>query len=163
MANTKIIVIQMKEIIYTALFIGVGIILIILLVLMFKPSGPGSSDNTQTSGETAALYNPGTYTSELALNNTTLNLEVIVDSDRIKSVRLVNLEESVATMFPLLEPSLEEIETQLISNQSIDNIQLSDNSKYTQTLLVDAISAILDKAAIKKPQDLQATALPQHR
>lgn len=146
MSKTKIIVIQMKEIIYTALFLGAGIILIIMLILLFRPSDNTDATNAQ---ETAAIYNAGTYTSQLSLNNTALNLEVIVDKDRIKSVRLVNIDNSVTTMFPLLEPSLEEIETQLIKGQSIDSLKISDSSRYTQTLLIDAIAAVLDKATVK--------------
>ncbi len=37
MAKTKIIVIQTKELIYTAIFAGLGILLILLLVFMFLP------------------------------------------------------------------------------------------------------------------------------
>lgn len=146
MSKTKIVVIQMKEIIYTALFLGAGIILIIMLILLFRPSD-GSGTTSVESTETAAIYNAGTYTSQLSLNNTALNLEVIVDKDRIKSVRLINIDDSVTTMFPLLEPSLKEIETQLIEEQNIDAVKISDSSRYTQTLLIDAIAAVLDKAA----------------
>ena len=143
MAKTKIVVIQMKQIIYTALIAGAGIILIILLVLMFR-SGSGT-DDTQTG---QATYKAGTYSARIDLNNTALNLEVTVDPDRIKSVRLVNLSESVTTMFPLIEPSLHEIEAQLKNNIDIEDIALSDNSKYTQTLLINSIKVILDKARI---------------
>ena len=38
MAKTKIVVIQMKELIYTAIFAGLGILLIVLLIIMFFPS-----------------------------------------------------------------------------------------------------------------------------
>lgn len=37
-SKTKIIVLHMKEIIYTALFILLGILLILLLVFMFAPN-----------------------------------------------------------------------------------------------------------------------------
>ena len=37
MAKTKIVVIQMKELIYTAIFAGLGILLIVLLIIMFLP------------------------------------------------------------------------------------------------------------------------------
>ena len=141
MAKTKIIVIQMKEIIYTALFAVVGILLIVLLIILFIPK---DSAEDVTTGE--VIYNAGTYTAEITLNNTALGLEVTVDPDRIKSIRLVNLSETVSTMFPLLEPSLNDIETQLKNNVDIDNIVLSENSKYTQTLLIDSIRVILDKA-----------------
>ena len=38
-SKTKIIVLHMKEIIYTAIFAALGILLIILLVVMFRPGG----------------------------------------------------------------------------------------------------------------------------
>ncbi|MBE5937352.1 MAG: hypothetical protein E7265_04895 [Lachnospiraceae bacterium] len=145
MANTKIVVIRMKEIIYTALFATTCIVLIILLVLLFKPSSDSETANS-SENETAALYNAGVYNTQLSLNNTTLNLELVVDSDRIKSVRLVNLDVAVTTMFPLLEPALKEIEAALITEQNIDNIEISESSRYTQMLLIDAISRTLDKA-----------------
>lgn len=150
MSNTKIIVIKMKEIIYTAIFAGAGIVLIILLVLMFKSPDNDQSD-TDISTKTSAIYNAGTYTSQLSLGNTALNLEVIVDKDRVKSIKLINLDEAVTTMFPLLLPSLEEIETQIIEGKDIDSINVSENSRYTQTLLIDAIASILDKASITSP------------
>lgn len=141
MAKTKIIVIQMKEIIYTALFIGIGIVLIFLLVFLFKPKA-----SEDTTNESAAVYNAGTYTSQIMLNNTALNLEVTVDPERIKGVRLVNIDESVTTMFPLLVPALAQIEDQLINDQTLTNIEISNTSRYTQTLLIDAISEVLEKA-----------------
>lgn len=39
MAKTKIVVLQMKELIYTAIFAGFLILLIVLLIIMFTPSG----------------------------------------------------------------------------------------------------------------------------
>ena len=36
-SKTKIVVLRMKEIIYTAIFIGLGILLITLFFIMFRP------------------------------------------------------------------------------------------------------------------------------
>ena len=41
-SKTKIVVLRMKEIIYTAIFIGLGIILVTLLFIMLRP-GSGRS------------------------------------------------------------------------------------------------------------------------
>lgn len=145
MAKTKIVVIQMKELIYTAIFAGLGILLIVLLIIMFLPSG---SQSEKTETDTAGIYTPGIYTSQIALGDTTLNLEIAVDSDQIKSVSLVNLEESVTTMYPLVKPSLESIEKELIAGTSLDDIPLSEKSKYTESLLIDGIRTALEKAAV---------------
>ena len=143
MAKTKIIVIQTKELIYTAIFAGLGILLILLLVFMFLPSKSSDDNKTEQTGST---YAPGVYTSQVKLCESTLNLELVVDADQIKSVSLVNLDKSVTTMYPLVKPSLETIEKQLVAGTSLDDIPLSEKSKYTETLLIEGIRTALDKA-----------------
>jgi len=75
-------------------------------------------------------------------------LEVTVDSSRIKSVRLVNLSESTTAMFPLMEPTLDDLASQLYATQSLDQISYSDENKYTSLILINAISTALKKAEI---------------
>lgn len=72
MAKTKIIVIQTKELIYTAIFAGLGILLILLLVFMFLPSKSSDDNKTEQTGST---YAPGVYTSQVKLGESTLNLD----------------------------------------------------------------------------------------
>lgn len=145
MAKTKIVVIQMKELIYTAIFAGLGILLIVLLIIMFLPSG---SKEEKTGSNAASIYTPGVYTSQIELGDTTLNLEVAVDADQVKSVVLVNMEESVTTMYPLVKPSLESIEKELLAGTSLDDIPLSEKSKYTESLLIEGIRTALEKALV---------------
>ena len=153
MAKTKIVVIQMKELIYTAIFAGLGILLIVLLIIMFLPD----KSNKEKTGSTKQIYTPGVYTSQIKLGDTTLNLEVAVDADQVKSVALVNLEESVTTMYPLVKPSLESIEKELIAGTKLEDVPLSDKSKYTESLLSDGIRTALNKA-VTNPGSLR---LPQ--
>ena len=147
MAKTKIVVIQMKELIYTAIFAGLGILLIVLLIIMFFPFNKEDKKADQTAGN--GMYQPGIYNSQIELGDTTLNLEIVVDSDQVKSVSLVNLEESVTTMYPLVKPSLENIEKELIDGKNLDEIPLSEKSKYTESLLLEGIRTALDKARLK--------------
>lgn len=142
MAKTKIVVIQTKELIYTAIFAGLGILLIVLLICMFLPKSSSSNKEANTS----SMYTPGVYTSQIKLGKNTLNLELVVDADQIKSVSLVNLEKSVATMYPLVKPALENIEKELIAGTMLDSISLSEKSKYTESLLIEGIRTALDKA-----------------
>lgn len=148
MAKTKIVVIQMKELIYTAIFAGLGILLIVLLIIMFFPSR--EEKNKTSDAGTESIYTPGVYNSQIALGDSALNLEVVVDADQIKSVSFVNLEESVTTMYPLIKPSLSAIEEELIKGTDINNIPLSEKSKYTETLLIEGIKTALSKAAADK-------------
>lgn len=139
MAKTKIFVIQLKEIIYTVIFAALGILLILLLIFMFS--------DKKEAAPTMKQYIPGKWTSSFTLNDTALNLEVVVDKSHIKSVRIVNIDDSITTLFPLVKPSLEAIRTQLYNDVPIDQLTLTEDSKYTETVLIDAIKAALDKAS----------------
>ena len=90
MSQTKIIILQMKEIIYTAIFIGLGLLLILLLLLMFHPGK--EKDTTPLPSTSEALYTPGIYTTELTLGNQTVNLEVLLDTDHISGIQVTALD-----------------------------------------------------------------------
>lgn len=141
-SKTKIIVLHMKEIIYTAIFLALGLLLIILLAVMFRPDS--SARNTDIDKK----YTPGTYTSTLTLNNTNLEVEVSVDESRINSIRFSNLDESITTMFPLIQPAIEDIAEQIYETQSLDNVSLSDETPYTSQVILDAIREAVEKAAV---------------
>ena len=146
-SKTKIVVLHLKELIYTGIFIVLGILFIILLVIMFLP-GDKKKSNTSDETETETVYAPGVYTTSLVLNDHTVDIEVVVDENYISSVRLVNLNEAVTTMYPLIEPSFEQIANQLYETQSIDDITYSEDMKYTTLVLLDPINTSLEKAKL---------------
>ena len=90
-SKTRIVVLHMKEIIYTAIFAVLAIVLILLLIFMFLPKVRGSHNKT-------AKYNPGVYTSDLTVGDTTLSLEVTVSETEITSIHFSNLNETVSAM-----------------------------------------------------------------
>ena len=241
--NPKIVVFKLKELIYTGIFILLGILLIILLVWMFKskkskdipasntpvntlstssvgntdltsdnsnigesttrnPSsdemntrnsssdemntGNSSSDemntgnpssdemntgnpssdemNTNHSPTTESSpiaekqtqkntyvkkYSPGVYTTALMLNNSALEIEVCVNSDKITSVSIKNMDTGIKTMYPLIENSMKDLEYQIVSSQSLENITYTDDCKYTYLILIDGVSQALSKAELK--------------
>ena len=63
---------------------------------------------------------------------------------------MVNLSESVQTMYPMLNSSFDEIKTAVINNGSTDNITYNAGSKYTATMLLSAIDSALAKARMMK-------------
>lgn len=151
MASTRLIVLKSKEIIYTLIFLGLIALLIIILAVMFKKPGTeensSSSENTSTTIEsTDESYNPGTYSSEFTLGESTISVMVTVNEDSITDVALTNLDESITTMYPLLESSMEEINTELQYVSSINDITYSSDNKYTTLLLLDAIKDALSQA-----------------
>lgn len=140
-SKTKIIVLHMKEVIYTAIFLLLAIILGIVLFFMF---GPGKSP--RHADDHAHKYTPGVYNSSISLSSNTFDVEVTVDADKITSIRLVNLSESTAAMFPLMAPALESLASQIYSTQSLENLQYSSDQKYTSMMLLNAIEDAIKKA-----------------
>ena len=140
-SKTRIIVLHMKEVVYTIAFLILAFLLGILIYFMF---GPGKSQTTSAAGE--GLYTPGVYRSSLTLNKNTFDVEVTVDQNNIQSIELVNLSESTAAMFPLMEPALESLASQIYTSQSLENIQYSEDQKYTSMILLNAIETALKKA-----------------
>ena len=144
-AKTKIVVLRMKELIYAVLFAALGLLLVILLAVMLNSAKKDDAASTSATAPTS-LYIPGVYTTELVLGGQTVNVEVIVDKDSITSIRLQNLSESVTTLYPLLEPTLDSICTQIYETQSLESITYTTESKYTSMVLLEAISGALEKA-----------------
>lgn len=152
-AKTKIVVLHMKELIYTGIFCLLGILFIVLLIMMFLPDKDKNSspeEDTAEASSRSSVYIPGIYTTELVLGNQSIDVEVIVEEDSITSIRLVNLNEAVTTMYPLLEPTLDSICAQVYESQSLDTVTYTSDSKYTSLVLLEAIQSSLDKALQSK-------------
>lgn len=143
-SNTKIVVLRMKEIIYTAIFIGLGILLITLLFIMFRPG-----KKEVPAGSDQVLYIPGVYSSSLRLGTQEINVEVAVDANRITSVAVIPLSDSIAAMYPLIQPSLDNLAQQIYTNQSLAGVSFLEEHRYTSQALIQAIEKTLDKAAAK--------------
>ncbi len=171
-SKTKIVVLKLKELIYLGIFVALCLILIVLLWIAFRPKETNSTSNTDSgpsqeldtsslndlnSGnlqgslqgnltDTEVSYIPGIYSTALVLGNQTVDMEIVVDQDLITSVRLVNLDEAVATMYPLLEPALEAISSQLYEGIPLDQVTYGEENKYTSQILLNAIQESLSKA-----------------
>ena len=82
-SKTKIIVLHMKEIIYTVIFATLGILILCLLFFMFSGDRHSSVSDKK--------YAPGVYTSSFTLGNEDLELEVSVSDQICKSQSLDHL------------------------------------------------------------------------
>lgn len=123
-SKTKIVVLHMREVIYSVIFLILAVIFGVLIFFMFGPGragagGPPSSEK----------YTPGIYRTSVELADNTFDVEVTVDSSEITSIRLNNLSESTAAMFPLMEPALESLASQIYTEQSLENIRYSSDQK----------------------------------
>lgn len=155
-AKTKIVVLHRKELLYTGIFVALGILFVVLLLTLFFPgketsgthSVPTEEAGTEAAPSQASLYIPGIYTTELVLGGQAVDVEVIVEQDAITSIRLVNLSEAVTTMYPLLQPTFDTICQQVYETQSLEGISYNADSKYTSLVLLEAIQHSLDKASV---------------
>lgn len=195
-ANTKIVVLRRKELLYTGIFTALGVLFVILLLMLLLPgkgadasSGtPDSPDGTAAtampdnvadlgrssqfsdaedvstgaSADTGAVldsasgpvgtdntYIPGIYTTELILGSETANVEVIVNDHAITSVSLADPSETLTTMYPLLEPTMESLNDQLCEVQDPSQVTYSAETRYTSLMLLEAVKASLEKAKPK--------------
>ncbi|MBR3833436.1 MAG: hypothetical protein IKJ73_03885 [Lachnospiraceae bacterium] len=172
-SKTKIVVLKSRELIYTGIFILLGILLILLLFYMFSPDDKkdnqtgisstsssqdqisvsteylenGATENTtEEAQETFSGYVPGVYSSELNLGGSTLQLSVSVDQDRVTGVSIDNMDETLTAMYPLVQPSLDEINSQIGMVSSVNDITYSSDNKYTTILILEAINNALNDA-----------------
>mgnify|MGYP005771761909 FL=1 len=140
-AKTRIWVFHMKELIYTAVFIVLGIFLLLLMIFMFS-----GSPEQEVSAEVPSRYTAGVYTASMILGGNSVEIAVTVDEDYISSIEFRQLDETVSAMYPLMEPSLESLSEQICASQSLENISYSEDSQYTSLMLLSAIQTALSKA-----------------
>lgn len=197
-ANTKIVVLRRKELLYTGIFAALGVLFIILLLMLLLPgkdtdASYGTSDSPDGTAEaempdnvadlghssqfsaaedastgavldsasgpvsTDNTYIPGIYTTELLLGNETVNVEVIVNDHAITSVSLANPSETLTTMYPLLEPTMESLNDQLCEMQDPEQVTYSAETRYTSLVLLEAVKASLEKAKPKATPEASTT------
>lgn len=147
-SKTKIVVLHMKEVVYTAVFLALALILLVVFLIMFsgkKDSEKKPSVTTAASAENAR-YIPGIYTSTISLGDQTFDVQVNVEQDRITAISLNNLSETTAAMYPLMEPALDSIASQIYVNQTTEGLIYGEDDRYTSELLVSAINQALEQA-----------------
>ena len=190
-ANTKIVVLRRKELLYTGIFAALGVLFVILLLMLLLPGkaadtsgAPDSPDSTaetvmpdnvadlgripqsaQTEdvstgavADTGNTYIAGIYTTELILGSETVNVEVIVNDHAITSLCLADPDETLTTMYPLLEPTMDSLSEQICETQDLSQVTYSAETRYTSLVLLEAVKASLEKA--KPSATPEATSTP---
>ena len=192
-ANTKIVVLRRKELLYTGIFAALGVLFVILLLMLLLPGkaadtsgAPDSPDSTAETvmpdnvadvstgavADTDAVldnasgpvgtdntYIPGIYTTELILGSETVNVEVIVNDHAITSLSLADPDETLTTMYPLLEPTMDSLSEQICETQDLSQVTYSAETRYTSLVLLEAVKASLEKAKPKATPE--ATGAPE--
>ncbi len=217
-ANTKIVVLRRKELLYTGIFAALGVLFLILLLMLLLPgkdadTSSGTPDSPDNTAETAMpdnvadlgrssqfsaaeeastgavadaepvldsasgaidnvgavldsasgsagtdnTYIPGIYTTELILGSETVNVEVIVNDHAITSLSLANPDETLTTMYPLLEPTMDSLSEQICETQDLSQVTYSAETRYTSLVLLEAVKASLEKAKPKATPEASTT------
>lgn len=140
----------MREIIYTAIFVGLGILLLIILFFMFWPDGKDeSNERAGNESEKTAIYEAGVYNKEMTIGDSVINLQVILDEEQVKSIEMTNLDDTVSAMYPLMKPSVKLISDQLVAGASVDEVVLSDEGQYTEKMILNEVSSVLSEHKVK--------------
>lgn len=140
-SKTKIVVIHRKEVRYTVFFVVLAVILGLILFFLF---GPSKNQSHPMNSDTR--YTAGIYRSPVQLGDNSFDVEVTVSEDQIQAIHLQNLSESTQTMFPLMEPALDSLASQIYASQSLEDIRYPDEQKYTSEVLLRAITLAVSHA-----------------
>ena len=140
-ANTKIFVFKARELIYTGIFILLGILFLLLLIFMVLPR-----QGEEKTAEPAMDYKAGIYSSSIHLGGSSLDVKVTVTDEKVTSISLSGLNEKISSMYPLLEQAVDEINSQLKTVDSIEDLTFDSESQYTNTLLKQALQNAVSKA-----------------
>ncbi len=130
--TSKIFVVKLKDIIKTAVFALLGILIIAAAAAFFS----GSNDSA---------YNEGTYNSQIILYGNPVELSVTVSKNEIESISLEQLNETQEVFYPTFSNCIDEISQQVVELQST-NIELDKDYEVTGSILLDAIDNALEQA-----------------
>ena len=142
MIRSRFLVLQMKDIIRTGIFILIGIILLIALIWAIMPRGT-------TSGESAftGSFVPGTYTAYIVIHNRPIGVSVTVDEEKIVDITLSDMAASQEVFYPLIRPTMAALSQKVLYAQSTD-VEAPMDTAVTSRILLDAINAALTQAQV---------------
>ncbi len=146
-SKTKIVVLKSKELIYTGIFIVLGILLVLLLWYMFAPKKQADKQTSENT-EAVTTYQPGVYSTKMNLGGSNLELQTTINEHAVTHVDIVNLDETVTAMYPLVQPSVDAINEQLSLTGNLDDVTYSSDNQYTTILLLKAAKQAADSAII---------------
>ena len=136
MGNTKFVVVKAKELIRTAIFAVLGVIIIVGLITFFLHMG---------AEESTGMYRDGTYYGEMEAGGETAEVAVVIENGEIADISMEETTEAVAVFYPLLETAVEEVGREVVANQSL-TIEVNPENAYSAQLVLDAVAECLEKA-----------------
>jgi uncharacterized protein with FMN-binding domain len=122
-------------------------ILISILLVFFSAALLISAEKK----DTAAIYKDGTYRASSPGYEDDITVEVIISKGRIKSVKIIEENESRPGR------SLKKIPEAIIKAQGTDGVDAVSGATFSSGAIIKAVEKALKKAVIPKPGDLVST------
>ena len=141
MVKSRFVVLRMKDIIRTGIFILIGIALLVALIWAIMPNRTPEHGVSATFGS----FVPGTYSSYIILHNRPVSITVTVDEEEILDISISELGEVVEVFYPLIRPTMATLSHQVLTTQNT-NVQAPLETQHTSRILLDAINMALYQA-----------------
>ena len=136
MGSTKFVVVKAKELIKTAIFAVLGVIIIVGLITFFLQMG---------DDENTGMYRDGTYYGELETGGEITEIAVVIEDGEIADVSVEETTEAVTVFYPLLETAVEEVGRAVVESQSL-TVEVAQENAHSAQLVLDAVAECLEKA-----------------
>ena len=154
MSQTKIVVIPLKKLLIGAVIAAIVIELMFAVIRLGSKGSDNSRNTSQPRSSTvnasassnietpldnadAPKFCPGVYTASILLDGNPVDIQVTVDSSNINSIELVNLSESITTMYPKLTTSFDEVASKVME-AGTTNITYDSANRYTYSVFIEA-------------------------
>ena len=136
MGSTKFMVVKAKELIKTAVFAVLGVIIIVGLITFFLNMG---------KDEDTGLYRDGTYYGQMQVGDETAELAVTIEDGCIADISMEEPTEAVSVFYPLLETTAEEVGQAVVANLSL-TIEVDPENAHSAQVVLDAVAECLAEA-----------------
>ena len=138
MRGTKFVVVKMKELVKTAVFAVLGVIILFGLIWFFLNLGNDAN---------AATYRDGTYHTQVKLHDEWAMVSVTIQDGWIQGVSISETSESARVFYPLLDSAVQEVAKEVVKKQSLE-IGVSPQNAYSAQVILEGVARGLE-AAIK--------------
>ena len=136
MGSTKFVVVKARELIKTAVFAVLGVIIIVGLITFFLHMG---------DDENTGMYRDGTYYGEVETGEEITEIAVEIKNGEIADVSMEETTEAVTVFYPLLKTAVEEVGREVVATQSL-TVEVSPENAHSAQLVLDAVAECLEKA-----------------
>ena len=136
MRGTKFMVVRLKELLKTAVFVVLGVIILLGLAKFFLGLGEESK-----TGE----YKDGTYYGSITAGEEGALVAVTVTDGKISAGTMQEQSENLAALYPMVAEILPEVGAEVVRTQSL-SVAVKEGSAYSAKLVLDAVAQGLEEA-----------------